>query len=223
MSQAGFERARVLDELGLEHGFGTRASFAATPSDVVYAKQVHGTTLLRVPAISDARDADTRDADALWTDQAGRAVGVYTADCVPILIAHVSGRFVSAVHAGWRGSAARIAALSVRALVEATGCRPAELRAAIGPHIGPCCYEVDAPVLAAIPQRSVFRAAARPEHALLDLFALNRLQLVGAGVPARSIERVGGCTACDLEHYASYRRERGSARILHFIRRPLDR
>jgi copper oxidase (laccase) domain-containing protein len=53
---------------------------------------------------------------------------------------------------------------------------------------------------------------------MLDLFALNRLQLVGAGVPARRIERVGGCTACHLERYASYRRERGVGRLLHFVR-----
>ncbi len=215
MSGAGFLRARVLDALGIEYGFGTRASNDATPSDVVYARQVHGTTLVRAPAAPGPHDAD-----ALWTDEPGRAVGVYTADCVPLLIAHASGRFVAAVHAGWRGSAARMAALAVRGLIAATGCRPAELRAAIGPHIGPCCYEVDEPVIRAIPERSVFRAAARPEHALLDLFALNRLQLVGAGVPAAAIERVGGCTGCDPVTYASYRRERGPARMLHFIRAP---
>jgi copper oxidase (laccase) domain-containing protein len=106
----------------------------------------------------------------------------------------------------------------VRALVAATGCRPTELRAAIGPHIGPCCYEIDEPILRAIPERSVFRAADRADRAMLDLFALNRLQLVGAGVPARGIERVGGCTFCDPVRYASYRRERGPARMLHFVR-----
>jgi YfiH family protein len=205
--------SRLLAELGVEHGFGTRASGDATPGDVVYAQQVHGTTLLRVPS-----EPGRHKADALWTDRPGGAVGVYTADCVPILIAHESRSFVCAVHAGWRGSAARIASLSVRALVSATGCRPGELRAAIGPHIGPCCYEVDEPVLGAIPSPSVYRRATRPDRAMLDLFALNRAQLVGAGVPARAIERVGGCTACDIERYSSYRRERGSARMLHFIR-----
>jgi YfiH family protein len=213
LSAPEFLRARILDELAIEHGFGTLATFEATPRDVAFARQVHGTTLLRVPA-----HAGEREADALWTDRPGQAVGVYTADCVPILIAHESGRFVAAVHAGWRGSAARIAARSVRALVSATGCRPAELRAAIGPHIGPCCYEIDAPILRAIPERSVFRPAKRPDHAMLDLFALNRLQLVGSGVAARGIERVGGCTFCDPERYASYRRERSSARMLHFAR-----
>jgi len=215
LSASGFLRARVLDELGVDHGFGTLATLEQTPRDVVFAKQVHGTTLLRAPV-----PADAREGDALWTDRPGAAVGVYTADCVPILIAHESGRFVAAVHAGWRGSAARIAARSIRALVAATGCRPAELRAAIGPHIGPCCYEIDAPILRAIPERSVFRAARRPDRAMLDLFALNRLQLVGAGVPARAIERIGGCTACDPVLYASYRRDGGSGRLLHFARRP---
>jgi YfiH family protein len=213
MSATGFERSTLLDALAIEHGFGTKQSFDATPDDVVYANQVHGTMLLKIPT----RPGE-RDGDALWTDRSGAAVGIVTADCVPILIAHASGRFVAAVHAGWRGSAARIATLTVRALVAATGCKPAELTAAIGPHIGPCCYEVDAPVLRAIPERSVFAPAARPEHAMLDLFALNRLQLVGAGVPARRIERVGDCTACDTSRYASYRSERGSGRLRHFVR-----
>ena len=213
MNAPDFLRSSLLDEIGLEHGFGTRHTVARTPSDVHFARQIHGSVLLRAP-FPEAR----AEADALWTDRAGIAVGVVTADCVPILIAHESGGFVSAVHAGWRGSAARIAALTVRALVAATGRRSGEFCAAIGPHIGPCCYEVDLPVQQAIPQRSVYRAAPRPDRAMLDLFALNRLQLVGAGVPARRIERVGGCTACDADLYASYRRERGSGRMLHFVR-----
>jgi copper oxidase (laccase) domain-containing protein len=87
------------------------------------------------------------------------------------------------------------------------------------PHIGACCYEVDEPVLQAIPERSVFTPADRPGHAMLDLFALNRLRLVGAGVPARAIERMGGCTLCDPSHrYASYRRDKSKGQMLHFVR-----
>ncbi len=213
MSAPGLLRAALLDEIGLEHGFGTKHTVAQTPDDVHFALQIHGSTLARAPLPTAGIEAD-----ALWTDRPGTAIGVATADCVPILIAHETGRLVCAVHAGWRGSAARISAQTVRALVAASGCRPAELRAAIGPHIGPCCYEVDRPVQDAIPERSVFRAAPRPDREMLDLFALNRLQLVGAGIPARKIERVGGCTACDTERYASYRRERTSGRMLHFVR-----
>ena len=106
----------------------------------------------------------------------------------------------------------------MQALVEETRCGAAELRAAIGPHIGPCCYEVDGPVLEAIPDPGVYRPSPRAGRAHLDLFALNRLQLEGAGIPGPQIERVGGCTACDPDLYPSYRRDRGSGRLLHFVR-----
>ena len=211
MSESPFLRAPGFEALGIEHGFGMRGSAEAAPAGVALPRQVHGVTLVRAPF------AGKPEADAAWSSVPGVAVGVVTADCVPILVAHCDGRFAAAIHAGWRGSAGRIGALSVRALCRETGVRPGELIAAIGPHIGPCCYEVDLPVMAAIPERSVFRAA-RPGHAMLDLFALNRLQLVGAGVPARAIERVGGCTACDSARYFSYRRDKVAGRLLHFVR-----
>jgi hypothetical protein len=210
-----FLRAPGFEKLGIEHGFGMRGSDEAAPADVSLARQVHGVTLVRAPFRGKIRP----EADAVWSAAPGAAVAVVTADCVPILVAHRERRFVCAIHAGWRGSAARIAALAVRALARSTESNPGELVAAIGPHIGPCCYEVDEPVLAAIPERSVFRPV-RPGHAMLDLFALNRLQLVGAGVPARAIERVGGCTMCDSTRYASYRRDKVAGRMLHFARVP---
>lgn len=214
MSDSAFLRARVLDELGIEHGLGMLGSSESAPSDLSLARQVHGVTLACAPF--ELRP----EADAVWSAAPGAAVGVVTADCVPILVAHVEGRFVCAIHAGWRGSAARIAALSVRALAQATGAPPSALVAVVGPHIGPCCYEVDEPVMSAISERSVFLPAQRPGHAMLDLFALNRLQLLGAGVPAGSIERVGGCTSCDSSRYASYRRDKTSGRLIHWIRAP---
>ncbi len=214
MSESAFERSRQLESLGVEHGFGMLGSHEAAPVDVQRAKQVHGVALARTPLDGPP------EADAVWSDSPRAAVGVVTADCVPILLAHEAGRFVCAIHAGWRGSAARIAALTVRALIRVTGAKPQALVAAIGPHIGPCCYEIDAPVLAAIPERSVFAPAKRRGHAMLDLFALNRLQLVGAGVSAARIERVGGCTFCNPSRYASYRRDGRKAQLLHFARVP---
>jgi YfiH family protein len=211
VAESPFLRAPGLVALGVEHGFGMRGSAEAAPADVACARQVHGVTLARAPF------AARPDADAVWSSEPGAAVGVVTADCVPILVAHREGRAVCAIHAGWRGTAARIAALAVRALARATGAPAGDFVAAIGPHIGPCCYEVDEPVLAAIPERSVFRPA-RPGHAMLDLFAANRAQLVGAGIPARAIERVGGCTACDSVRYVSYRRDGVAGRLVHFVR-----
>lgn len=213
MSNEPFERARSFEELGIEHGFGMLGSNEAAPADVSLARQVHGVTLVRAPFRGKLRP----EADAVWSAAPGVAVAVVTADCVPILLADRRGRFACAIHAGWRGSAARIAKLTVQAITRATDTRPGDLVAAIGPHIGPCCYEVDEPVMAAIPERSVFRPV-RAGHAMLDLFALNRLQLVGAGIPALAIERVGGCTSCDSTRYASYRRDKASSRLLHFVR-----
>jgi purine-nucleoside/S-methyl-5'-thioadenosine phosphorylase / adenosine deaminase len=213
VSAGPFLRAPGFEALGIEHGFGMRGSDQAAPPDLALPRQVHGVTVVRAPF------AGRPDADAAWSDLPGTAVGVVTADCVPILIAHRDGRFACAAHAGWRGSAGRIAAHSVRALTQATNTRPSDFVAAVGPHIGPCCYEVDAPVMSAIPERSVFRPVpGKPGHAMLDLFALNQLQLIGAGVPARAIERVGGCTACDSTRFLSYRRDKVAGRLVHFVR-----
>jgi YfiH family protein len=206
-----FLHCPALAALGVEHGFGTRGSRDARLADLVQVKQVHGTDVLRAPLV----EADA-SADALWTSEPGLAVAVRTADCVPILLVDQRGRGVAAVHAGWRGSAAGIAARAVEALCRGIGAEPTELCAAIGPHIRRCCYEVDAPVMAAIDDPDVF-APARPGHAYLDLFELNRRQLVRAGLGSDSIACVHGCTSCD-GRFESYRRDRAAGRMLNYLR-----
>jgi YfiH family protein len=206
-----FLHSPVLTALGVEHGFGTRHSREAAVPDLVQVKQVHGTDVLRAPLA-----APDRRADALWTSMPGLAVAVRTADCVPILLVDQRGRGVAAVHAGWRGSAAGIASRAVAVLCHGTGAAPAELCAAIGPHIGACCYEIDAPVMDAIAETEVFLPA-RPGHAYLNLFELNRRQLVRAGLSADSISSVAGCTSCDMR-FESYRRDRAGGRMLHYVR-----
>jgi YfiH family protein len=210
---SAFERARSLASLGLEHGFGT----AHTPQAVerlVTVRQVHGNRVLVVPPV-----ADGAEADALLAREPGVAVGVFTADCVPVLLADRHGRGVVAVHAGWKGTAARVSLASVRELCAQVGCAPRSLVAAIGPHIGPCCYEVDRPVYDAFDDHAAFTAG-RAEHWKLDLGLANRRQLVAAGIPVEAIERVGRCTACTPGAYASYRRDGTGQRMLHWIRIP---
>jgi YfiH family protein len=210
---AAFLRAPSLEALGIDHGLGTLASEGASVPGLLTARQVHGTRALRVPPPPDGAEAD-----ALVSTEAGVAVAVYTADCVPMLVAECEGRGVAVIHAGWRGSAGRIAEVAVAAAVRAIGCTPADLVAVIGPHIGPCCYEVDAPVRAAIEEAGVFRPGEREGHWQLDLGLLNRLQLERAGVPPARIAAVGGCTACDPATYASYRRDGTARRMLHYVR-----
>jgi YfiH family protein len=205
----------MLDALEIEHGFGLRRAERVLPPGLLYPRQVHGARVMRVPPLPP--DAQ---ADALVTDAPGIAVGVFTADCVPILIAGSGGGGVATVHAGWRGSALRVAEVAARTLAEALQCHPGTLVAAIGPHIGPCCYEVDGPVHTAVGDDSVFTESDRPGHYRLDLFELNRRHLLAAGLRPERIDRVEGCTACDLTRFYSYRREGHTGRLPHYVRCP---
>ena len=131
----------LLRACGARHGFGLRGTQA--PPGTLRPKQVHGSAVARV------RDGSERlgEADAAVCSAPGVAVAVVTADCVPILLAAPGARIVAAVHAGWRGLAAGVIEAALVALA-AAGAAHGELVAAIGPHVGPCCYEVDEPVLA---------------------------------------------------------------------------
>lgn len=213
MSAQLFEHSPDLDALGVEHGFGLRGSDAAPPAGLVTARQVHGTRLARIPT-----DERGLEADALFTTAPGVAVGVRTADCVPILLVDSQRRGVAAVHAGWRGSAARIAELAVLGMAEALAVGPENIWAVVGPHIGACCYEVDEPVRAAIGDSGALVAAARSGHYMLDLYELNREQLVRAGVAHAKVVRVGSCTSCHADRYPSYRRDGTGGRVLHYVR-----
>ena len=216
MSGASSQRSAALAELGFEHGFGVRPGHEAAIAALTQVRQVHGTRLLRVPlARADA------EADALWTSVPGLAVGVHTADCVPILLADRDRRGVAVVHAGWRGSAAGVAGRAALEFANGIAIAPEDLLAVIGPHIGPCCYEVDDPVREAVADTSVFRdAPRRPGHYMLDLFALNLTQLVAAGVAPERVYREGGCSCCATARYPSYRRDGTGARMVHWIRMP---
>ena len=206
-----FLRSELLDELGVEHGFGLRGSCEVPIPDLWRARQVHGIRLVERPGPVGER------ADAVFTRKAGLAVGVQTADCVPLLVAHREGLAVAAVHAGWRGTAAGMAGSALQGLCREFAAPPEAWAVAIGPHIGPCCYEVDEPVRQAVGVGPHLRAG-RAGHYQLDLFELNRAQLRAAGVPEQGIVRVGTCTMCDSERYPSFRRDGTGERMLHWVR-----
>jgi YfiH family protein len=148
------------------------------------------------------------EGDGIVTAADGLALGIFTADCVPLLMVDAERRIVSALHAGWRGTLAGIAAEGVHAMV-ALGGRPASIRAALGPSIGLCCFEVDA-ALAETFAREIPGAAAlsRPGiygKAYLDLRVILRLQLEREGLNPASIANVGPCTRCANDLYFSRR------------------
>jgi len=182
------------------------------PDSLALAEQVHGASVVQgTPSV-------VPEADGLWTDTPGHWVGIRTADCVPLLLADAAGTRVAAVHSGWRGTEARIAARAVEVLAR-SGSGADQLRAAIGPCIGPCCYEVSEELAgrfeALFGNGVVSRPGPRPH---LDLRRAVRLTLVSAGMSDGSIEDVPGCTACDAGAFFSHRRDKGrTGRHLAFV------
>ncbi len=183
------------------------------PERTVLSKQVHETTV-RACAADDAGKGLFRDrdfsADALITNEPGLALFVFSADCGTILLHAPESGAVGAVHAGWRGCAGGIAEKTVRELARLYGANPANLRAALGPCIGQCCFETDADVPDSM--RAALGDAAEPYlkrrgpkwH--VDLEGLNRLWLLRAGVLPERIDTSGLCTACRPDLFWSHRK-----------------
>jgi len=172
-------------------------------AEVVTPRQVHGD---RVAALATEPPGE---ADALIVAGDARAVGVLTADCVPLLLVVPRRRLAAAVHAGWKGTALGIAARAVESLVRASGVSTAEVHAALGPAIGECCYQVGAEVVDALSAGAAAGLVAprrrEGDKAWLDLRAINAGILRAAGVPAEQIVQVGPCTRCARDECFSHR------------------
>lgn len=205
----GDEQAAVEENLA-------RLCRAAGVGGIATATQVHGEAVLDAPPGASDALAPVGEADALWTATPGQAVGVRTADCVPILLVDPDRRQVAAVHSGWRGTKAKIAARAVERLVRG-GARPERLLAAVGPCIRACCYTVSDDLAATFEADFGPGVVARgPGGPRLDLVAAIGRTLAGAGV--REVELLAPCTHCDAERFFSHRRDRGvTGRHLSFV------
>jgi YfiH family protein len=174
---------------------------------LAWARQVHGNAVARV---GEAGGRFPEGVDVLVTDKPGVGLAIFTADCLAITLVDEDTSALAVAHAGWRGTARDVPGTAVNALRE-LGARPERLRATIAPSIGPCCYEVDEPVIrelaAAFPdlwRRWV--TPVRDGHVLLDLWTANEDLLVRAGVDRARIENARVCTACHRDLLYSYRR-----------------
>lgn len=184
------------------------------PERTVFTRQVHSDVIERVGAAQCGRGLQyeaTEGCDGLITDEPGVALTVFSADCTPVLLYDPVRRAAGAVHAGWRGTAAGIAAKAAEKMVRELGCRPENIHAAVGPCIGPCCFETDADVpeamLAALGAEA--EACIRPagEKFYVDLKELNAIWLRRAGVT--QIDVSAECTCCRPERFWSHRRVGG--------------
>jgi len=183
------------------------------------ARPVHGARVLgaREPPMPGAGPAE--EADAVVSVAQGVAACVAVADCVPILIGDPRSGAVAAVHAGWRGTLAHAAARAVEALSLAVGAQAGDLLAAIGPAIGPCCYEVSQDLAQAFKDDLGHRVGdPRSGSSRVDLWLANELVLRRAGLSRERIEVLGRCTACEKETFFSHRRDGGrTGRQVGFI------
>jgi YfiH family protein len=159
-------------------------------------RQVHGDRVL--PAGEEAFP----EADGLWTQRPGEVLVVGVADCVPVFLWDARQRRIALVHAGWRGTAAGIVARGVECLCGA-GSSPQDLWMAMGPSIGPCCYEVGPDVSRALPEAC---ESTREGTLQGDLRRANRLRAAACGIPSKQILPDPPCTGCDAERFFSHRK-----------------
>jgi YfiH family protein len=205
-----------------------QAAVGARDLKLVSLLQFHSDAILHF----ESAPTEPSRGDASLTKSAGLLLAVQTADCVPILLVDPKNRAVAAVHAGWRGTLARIVEKAIGRMQMQFGSRAADLLAAIGPAIGGCCYEVGTEVAAAFSGQ--FSNAAEffdelrtgdepnplqwlnmmppghqppPKKVLLDLRKANRSQLETAGVPPANIFVSDLCTGCERDLLFSYRKE----------------
>ena len=183
------------------------------PEKFVLTRQTHS-DIVRVVTDADCNGLCHRDypeSDALVTNTPGVALLVFTADCTPILLCDPVTGAVGAAHAGWRGTYQAIGAKAVRAMVENFGCDPKNIRAAIGPNIGACCFETDADVpeamLSAFGQEVAPYIEKKGEKYHLDLKAINAVILRRAGV--QHIDISENCTMCEHDRFWSHRYTKG--------------
>jgi YfiH family protein len=215
------------------------ASVGATNSDgslwpLLQLRQIHSAIVRRIAAPAHEPFAG----DGLITGTPELLLAIKTADCVPVLIADAKRRVVAAFHSGWRGTAARIVEKGVGEMRRQFGCLPQDLRAAIGPCIRRCCYQVGSEVRAEFESQfsyagdlfeevfdskaihvrypMLFLTQRAPGHSELgpevhlDLVEANLRQLQDAGISAKHISVIDGCTACDTTRFFSHRAEFGN-------------
>jgi YfiH family protein len=190
---------------------------------LVSLRQVHGDRVcLFDGTIQKIEEIWQEEGDSLITRDPGFALGVFTADCLPIFLHDCRQQVIGVVHAGWRGTARGVAKKAAEKMKSFFHCQNKDIFAAMGPCIGPCCYEVDRPVKDAFvgggfPWESISRPRGEGKWSL-DLYLANSLLLEAAGIRKENIEALRLCTSCQRGIFYSYRRgDKFRGRQLNFI------
>lgn len=214
--QAGAQHLFTSKQLALPDPDSWRqatASLGSTPDRLMRVKQVHGNAVrvLKRGEVPENANEQRPDGDAIVSNQAGLVLAVMVADCVPILLVDPARGAAAAIHAGWRGTCAQVAAAAIATMTRQFGTNPADLLAAIGPSVGPDDYEVGETLIDAFTaaghqqeriDRWFVRAGARPR---LDLWRANADQLRDAGLADEHIYICRLSTVSNPGIFDSYR------------------
>ena len=201
---------------------------AILPYPVIQAHQTHTTNVALIDRPDYTRE-QLEGIDALVTNLRGVAIGVRTADCIPVLLYDPVKQAVGAAHSGWRGTLNKISSQAVLSMCRNFGCRSSDMRAVIGPGIGPDAFQVGEEVAqlfkdSGFPMERIwsFRGP-RTEGSLegghhIDLTEAVRLTLIEAGISEDNIQTAGICTYSDPRFYSARREGRQCGRIINSIR-----
>jgi len=199
----------------------SRVYFNHTPLHFIVANQTHSDHIKHITQAQtkgwEDLETEIEDCDAIITNIPNVILTILTADCVPILLYDDNKQVIAAVHAGWKGTQKQILYKTVKEMSQTYGCQTEDIMAGIGPSIGKCCYEVNNDVAKHFTHIS--HSYTQDNHKyMLDLPYINKQQLLDAGLKSNNIGMSHICTSCDVEHFFSYRQEKGcSGRFMSMI------
>ncbi len=188
-------------------------AIGVSSENAVVSAQEHHTVIYNATAADRGRGVTRErgyaDIDGLLTDEPNVVLFTQYADCVPLFFVDPVRKVVGTSHAGWRGTAAGIGAVTVERMCADYGCRREDILVGIAPSIGPCCFEVDAPVITEFQKLSFYDEGCYmpvgDDKALIDLWEVNRRTLIEAGIDPAHITVTDLCTKCHPHVFWSHR------------------
>lgn len=180
--------------------------------NIGYLNQVHSDTIY-------VYDGNIHDGDAIITDKKNTILGVFTADCVPVLIYDKNKEVIAAIHSGWKGTLKCIVKKTIEKMVHEFNCNSEDLKAYIGPHIMECCYEVSEDLIKNFKEEKIYKDIKIATNRKLSLQSCIEKQLLDSGVNSEQINKLEICTHCNDDHILySYRKDKENCgRMFSFI------
>ncbi len=185
------------------------AQLDAKPEEAFVLKQIHTDNVHRLEKGDKSGIGNTEEriqADAIISNEKGSFFGVFCADCVPVIIACTSKKVAATIHSGWRSTALHIARKATKKIIDEYGCKPDEIKVAIGPSIHECCFEVDFDVAEKFEEK--YRNK-KGEKYFINLQKVITEDLISLGIKKENISESGLCTACNPSEFFSSRAQNG--------------